>query len=260
MEQLHPLVIENRSIASGYYELRFSWESDETPLPGQFVTLRVAERPAPLLRRPFAFSSFDAQRREAAVIYQERGKGTREMVGYHPGDRLDLLGPLGHGFPEAPEGSNPYLIAGGVGMGPIFFAAEEWVKAGVSSTVILGARSRVQLPEIDFLQQVRYVHCTEDGSAGFAGTSVDQLLELLSEEAPESPILYTCGPEPMMHRLAQIAEERDMAIWVSMEQTMGCAVGACLGCAVPVKRPMKYARVCTEGPVFDGKEILWTSA
>jgi dihydroorotate dehydrogenase electron transfer subunit len=212
------------------------------------------------LRRPFAFSAFDLRRREAAIIYQERGKGTREMAGYHPGDRLDLLGPLGHGFPEAPEGFSVYLIAGGVGMGPIFFAARERARMGLPSTVILGARSRVQLPEPPFSEEVRYFQCTEDGSAGFAGTSVDQFLQLLTHESPDNPILYTCGPEPMMHRLTEIAEERDMPTWVSMEQTMGCAVGACLGCAVRVKGPMPYARVCTEGPVFDGKEILWTSA
>ncbi|MFP4302931.1 MAG: dihydroorotate dehydrogenase electron transfer subunit [Spirochaetaceae bacterium] len=258
MKQLHPLVLENRSVASGYYELRFSWESDETPLPGQFVTLRVAERPTPLLRRPFAFSSFDPQRREAAVIYQDRGKGTREMVGYRTGDRLDLLGPLGHGFPGAPEGATVYLIAGGVGMGPIFFTAEERARAGGSSTLILGARSRVQLPDIEFSRRIRYSPCTDDGSAGFAGTSVDRFVTLLEKDSPAHPVIYTCGPEPMMHRLTEIAEEREIPIWVSMEQTMGCAVGACLGCAVRVKGAMRYARVCTEGPVFDGKEILWT--
>lgn len=145
-------------------------------------------------------------------------------------------------------------------MGPIFFAAEEWARKGLPSTLILGARSRVQLPEVQFSEEVRYFLCTEDGSAGFAGTSVDQLLHRLDEENPPSAILYSCGPEPMMHRLTEIAEERSMPIWVSMEQTMGCAVGACLGCAVRVRGPMQYARVCTEGPVFDGKEIVWTSA
>ena len=258
MKQLHPLVIENRTVATGYYELRFSWESEETPQPGQFVTLRVAERPAPLLRRPFAFSSFDLQRREAAVIYQERGKGTREMVGYRPGDRLDLLGPLGHGFPEAPADATVYLVAGGVGMGPIFFTAEKRARGGDDSALILGARSRVHLPEMEFSQGVRYYPCTDDGSSGFAGTSVDRFEALLEEESPAHPVIYTCGPEPMMRRLTEIAEAREIPIWVSMEQTMGCAVGACLGCAVRVKGPMQYARVCTEGPVFDGKEILWT--
>ncbi|MFP4331214.1 MAG: dihydroorotate dehydrogenase electron transfer subunit [Spirochaetaceae bacterium] len=258
MEQLRALVIENRSIASGYWELRFSWDSSAAPLPGQFVTVRIAERPAPLLRRPFAISSFDPERREAGIIYQERGGGTRELAGYHQGDRLDLLAPLGHPFPQPPAGTQPVLVAGGVGMGPILFLADALAASGQPGTLVLGAASRAQLPQIELPPQLRYLPCTEDGSAGFAGTSVDQVVELLDSEESRDRVIYTCGPEAMMKRLTELAVARGITIWVSMEQTMGCAVGACLGCAVRVIGEEPYARVCTEGPVFDGRTILWT--
>lgn len=258
MEHLKALVIENRSIASGYWELRFSWESDTVPLPGQFVTIRIATRPSPLLRRPFAISSFDGDRREAAIIYQERGKGTRELEGYHQGESLDLLAPLGHPFPDPPSQGRPLLVAGGVGMGPIFFLAERLSRSGRRTTLVLGAGSRVQLPEIDIPSGVDYRTCTQDGSAGYAGTTVDLVDEYLRQGAVDDTVIYTCGPEAMMHRLTQRAEEREIPIWVSMEQTMGCAVGACLGCVVRIRGEQPYARVCTEGPVFDGRQILWT--
>lgn len=143
-------------------------------------------------------------------------------------------------------------------MGPIFFLAERLSRSGRRTTLVLGAGSRVQLPEIDIPSGVDYRTCTQDGSAGYAGTTVDLVDEYLRQGAVDDTVIYTCGPEAMMHRLTQRAEEREIPIWVSMEQTMGCAVGACLGCVVRIRGEQPYARVCTEGPVFDGRQILWT--
>ncbi len=99
---------------------------------------------------------------------------------------------------------------------------------------------------------------TDDGSRGFHGTVIDYLLDAgIGTKTPA--LLYGCGPDPMLQALAAFSEERRLSIWVSMEQTMGCAVGACMGCAIPVHGPARFARVCTEGPVFDGREIVWTS-
>lgn len=281
-------VIRNREVASGYYELETSWPG-ESPLPGQFLTLRTGPATDPLLRRPFAFSSYAAQadladsdtsdaatslsppprHARAAIIYERRGKATQRLSAAAPGDKLDLLGPLGRPFPDPASGSTPVLVAGGIGIGPIVFLATRLAEAGLSPVLIAGARTTATLPHLvlDRLPVEKRL-CTEDGSYGIHGT-VLQALENNWPSMPASPELYACGPGPMMAAVAELAERIGARCWVSLEQVIGCGVGACMGCAVRVKEPgtplesarsaerQSYARVCTEGPVFDAREIVW---
>lgn len=259
MEHHSTLVLRNRSIAKDYFELHFAWPDGlEAPKPGQFLTIRIADTAMPLLRRPFAISCYDRRSRTAGIIYQRVGPATSILAAADAGDMLDMLIPLGNWFPQPESRAQPVLVAGGVGMGPIFYFAQALRSEGRKPTLILGARNVAFIPSDDVIEGLEPMVCTDDGSRGFAGTVVDYLADGDFGQGGRSH-LYACGPTPMLEALAAFAAERRLPLWVSMEQTMGCAVGACMGCAIPVHGPARYARVCTEGPVFDAKEIVWTS-
>ncbi len=264
-------IIENREVATDYLELCFVWEGPK-PEPGQFFTVRVEQSPAPLLRRPFGFSSYaigesdlpardkTTPRPTASTIYWRRGPATRLIAGRKPGDTIEILGPLGTPFPEPAPGSHPVLVAGGVGVGPILFLADELAASDRPATLIIGARSADGLPRQVSAPGTDLHYATDDGSLGETGTSIDLLERLLEGRTTSSgPIeLFLCGPEPMLEAGYHAGAKYGLRTWVAMEQTMGCAVGACMGCAIPlVAGPDRYARVCTEGPVFDATQIDW---
>ncbi|AFG37418.1 dihydroorotate dehydrogenase electron transfer subunit [Spirochaeta africana] len=272
MKHLHLTILSQRQVAEGYYEIGFSWPHDlAPPVPGQFFTVRVGSGPAPLLRRPFAFSGFTAgtaipdagtpdspHTGEARCIYQKRGPATQSMTGMAVGESLDVLAPLGTAFPEHPEQGRPVLIAGGVGVGPMLYLAESW--RSLQPLLIIGARSTAFLPLEALPNGIETILCTDDGSHGSQGTTIDALNTACSQNPDLSDNLgsvYACGPNPMLAASHRWALEHQRTCYVSMEQTMGCAVGACMGCVVPVHGPQPYARVCMEGPVFDSQLIDW---
>ena len=124
-----------------------------------------------------------------------------------------------------------------------------------TTTCVFGARSASALPTGAILiLGVPAILCTDDGSTGTRGTVVDGLSTLPDDPNHE---YYGCGPNPMMKAVSEFAQKRGVRCWVSMEQIMGCAVGACMGCAIETRKPNRFARVCTEGPVFDADNIIW---
>lgn len=284
MLQFDAVVLGNRAIARDFFLLELSWEKVAgIPRPGQFLSLRPGEAKDPLLRRPFAFSGFseapDGACR-ASLIYQLRGPATRLLSAAEPGKKLDVLGPLGHGFPSAAdfaaEGSAPLLAAGGVGLGPLLFLAASLEAARPASglpeaPLLLGFRDSGSLPDIELPPGT--VVCTDDGSTGFHGTPSDWLSQnssgtvqnaKLLQNAPRSatlgapaPRVCACGPGPMLASLARLVAERGWRGSFSAEAWMACGVGACYGCAVPKADGSGYARVCADGPVFEAEEIKW---
>ncbi|AEJ62368.1 Dihydroorotate dehydrogenase, electron transfer subunit, iron-sulfur cluster binding domain-containing protein [Spirochaeta thermophila DSM 6578] len=250
-------ILEQREIARCYYLLEFSYPpTAPEPRPGQFFTMRIGNGPVPLLRRPFAFSSYRNGR--AACIYQRRGRATTMLTTHRAGDVVDIIGPLGRPFPLKPSYSRPpVLVSGGIGIGPILFLSRTLEKQGIDHLLVLGARNADLLPSHQPSRPTELVLCTDDGSTGFSGTTVDYL----SSRGGLGPevVLYACGPTPMLKGLARLVEATGAELWVSLEQTMACGVGACLSCVVPTTGSTRYARVCTEGPVFNAKEIAWTS-
>lgn len=245
-------VIENSPVAEGYMHLSFSWENHlPAPLPGQFITIGNPDSTDPLLRRPFAFASRGAN--ICSVVYQIRGKATHSISARREGDAIDVLGPLGNVFPDPPAGSRPVLVAGGIGFGPVYFLANTMIQDGSDPILIVGARTASLIPDVPYPEGTAI--CTDDGSRGFGG-SVADYLETLADEA--NLILYACGPEAMLAACARFSAERSIQCWVSMEQIMGCAVGACMGCVIRVKGDHPYARVCTEGPVFNAEDVIWS--
>lgn len=259
MEHFPSTVLQNYPICEKYYCMRLLWPDQyPAPLPGQFLTIRPPAGTRALLRRPFAVSSYSKGDSTIEVIYERRGEVTRYLSTMQTGDQLDLLAPLGKAFPAATEDHRPVLLAGGIGMGPMFFLAEALSALDRQPLLLLGARDASLIPDIPILEQVETIIATDDGSKGFHGTTIDALVDYERSGTGEKSEYFACGPMPMLSALAVHAENAQRQCWVSIEQTMGCAVGACMGCVIPIHDPKRYARVCTEGPIFDSREIVWT--
>lgn len=258
MRNFTSTLLTQRDLAQGYKEMTFSWPADaEAPLPGQFLTLKITDNPAPLLRRPFALSGFDRQGGCASIIYQIRGPATRAAAQLETGASLEVLSPLGNSFPLPREDETPLLAAGGIGLGPILYLAAHLDALGFAPRLVFGCRSRALLPALGELTNGSIHYCTDDGSAGFPGSAVD-FLRTLDGEALPSPRLYACGPWGMLKGCHDFAREREMPCFAAMEQMMACGVGACMGCVIETVGEKPYARVCKEGPVFDARIIKWT--
>ncbi len=257
-------VLRNRPVADQFYELEFHWPAAApAPSPGQFLTVRTGQTSVPLLRRPFAFSRYDPEDNSARIIYQLRGTATAQLAAKRPFDSLDVLGPLGHAFPLPDYDSRPILVAGGIGIGPVLFLARTLISRGhpLTPRLILGARTRVGLPVLLEQEYGEVIACTDDGSYGCRGSAIDALQSYLSTTSIATgsgeSVLYLCGPQAMLAAGHRLATECGIVAYAALEQTMGCAVGACMGCAVRVRSREQYARVCTEGPVFDTRMVDW---
>jgi len=265
MKRIDTTVRSIRLVAEGYYELRFAWpaQDGDEPAPGRFVTIRAGGRYDPALRRPFAFSDYAkgaaGEDGEAAIVFQLRGRGTAHMAALRPGDGLDALGPLGKGFGKPARGTRPILVAGGIGVGPMLYLAAALAAdaaAGLCEAPILamGFRSAAYAPDLEL--PAGSVVCTDDGSAGFKGTVADWLAGF---DPGMPPAFYACGPAPMMAAVARLAEARRASYEAAVEQWMACGVGACAGCAVPLKAG-GFVRACVDGPVLDGSGVDWEAS
>lgn len=249
----------NTPVADGYNQLEFEWPSSfPVPEPGQFVTVRTGPTTDPLLRRPFAVSGFAPG--ICRIVYQIRGKGTQGLAASRPADQIDVLGPLGNGFPDPRPDRTPFLLGGGIGFGPIYYFATNLAEKGCKPVAIIGARTASLIPDLPYPVlddgEDLFQFCTDDGTSGFTGNVID-FLKNLRWESPDPAELFACGPNVMLAACAAFCEAEDLPCWVSMEQIMGCGVGACMGCAVRARGSGEYLRVCTDGPVFSGMDLKW---
>lgn len=256
MQQLNAIIKSNRKIADSFFAMEISWESKSIPFPGQFMTMRISDDTSPLLRRPFAFSGYDSLQSTVSLIYQKRGRGTELLAGKQFLDTVNVIGPLGHPFPLPHVNGSIFIVAGGIGIGPILFLASQLQKTNYKFTFIFGCRTRSSIPDISDFHNFHPIICTDDGSEGFKGTTGDYLNSIKSNIHSEDTI-YCCGPHPMMQACHEIASRCNASCWVSVEQIMACGVGACMGCAVKTKGDPGYARACKEGPVFLSNDLLW---
>jgi dihydroorotate dehydrogenase electron transfer subunit len=224
--------------------------------PGQFVHLRVATGADIILRRPFSVHRAHDERLE--ILYQILGTGTLRLAEKRPGDEMDLLGPLGHGW-EIPDGAtHALLVAGGLGAAPLGMLAEELAACGVAVAVAQGAPTESRLVARELFERVarRVEIATDDGSAGEHGFVTGPVARLLESERFD--VVYTCGPEAMQRRIVAMAAEAGVPCQVSLERLMGCGIGACLSCVVSTRDGLK--RACVDGPVFDSEEVVWDAS
>jgi dihydroorotate dehydrogenase electron transfer subunit len=233
-------------------------EIAESALPGQFVHLRVGDGTDPLLRRPLSIMLTNQGAGEIEILMRTVGRGTEIVASHDEGVQYDLLGPLGSGW-QVPEGEDDLiLVAGGIGVAPLIFLADRQRLASPQPylrAVFGGATEDALVCWTEFASRCdEFTAATEDGSAGETGLATDVLTTEL--ERDRTAYVYACGPNAMLAAVARTCAEADVGCQVSMEQWMGCGVGACLGCAIPAAEG-GYIRVCTEGPVFDATMIDW---
>ncbi|KPK42299.1 MAG: hypothetical protein AMJ78_03000 [Omnitrophica WOR_2 bacterium SM23_29] len=224
--------------------------------PGQFVTIRCSETTSPLLRRPFSFFKINGSRFQ--ILYEVVGNATRILSNMAPGDKIDILGPLGNGFTISDKHSDFVLIAGGIGIAPLTALAQKLVRTRRKRIyVIIGARNKKKLLcERDFKELgIEPIIATDDGSYGKKALATELLDELFSKGGAIFPTIFTCGPEAMLKRIAHVARKRGLDCYASLETNIACGVGVCLGCAVRTKS--SYKLVCKDGPVFNLNEIIW---
>ncbi len=262
MEEKPKKILYNRQASAHYYRMGISWATP-TIAPGQFVMVRVTDGLDPLLRRPFGIYNILGPKGKSRgtgieLLYKVVGKGTRILSTRKPGDDIDVIGPLGDGFPYPSGFRKVIMVAGGMGLVPLYLMAKELHGA----TLLFGARAREETVFIkDFRKFMRNVKvATEDGSYGRKGL----VTELLEEEISSGSVIYACGPIGMLKQASAIARRADVKCFVSLERSMACGIGVCLGCAVK-SRPHKgsgsgvYRMVCSDGPVFDSADIDWDS-
>lgn len=242
----------------------FRFAIDAPPLgagakPGQFVMVKVSEGDSPLLRRPLGIH--DAGPGGIELFFAVAGRGTEILSRKKPGDRLDIIGPLGKGFTvaAAPKGARALLVGGGRGIAPLYFLARELVAAGARPVLLYGGRTAADIPLRGRLEQAGLeVHCsTDDGGFGFAGFVTALADRELGKARPA--IVYACGPDPMMKALAAITAKHGVPAEFSLESIMGCGVGACWGCVHRIRTEAGdgWVKICEEGPVFLGERVIW---
>ena len=247
---LAPL-LRRESIGEYYHVLTFDVPHGVSARPGQFTMLRGAEwGDAPLLPRPMSYLTAGTT---PSVLIKVLGEGTARMARAEPGEPFTLLGPLGNTFRDPVAGPSPLLVAGGVGIAPLLFFARELHGAGIRPVALYGGRTARDLPLEDELSDVAEVHLTtEDGSRGRRGRVTDALDELLSDGTE----VYTCGPDRMMAKVAELCAARDVQCEVSLETPMACGYGVCLGCPVPTSDG-GYLYACMSGPCVDARRVAW---
>ena len=221
--------------------------------PGQFVHVKCGE--GLLLRRPISVCSCqeDVPDDLLSIAFEVRGDGTRWLAQRQVGDKLDVLGLLGNGFAMKPEGRY-LLVGGGIGIPPMRGCAQY---TQGRSTAILGGRSKDKIILKHCFEEecAKVMVATDDGSLGHHGF-VDALVRQELEQDRGYDAVLACGPKPMLRNVAKAAEEFGVPCLVSMEERMGCGVGACLVCACDMADGSRK-HVCKDGPVFDAKEVDW---
>jgi dihydroorotate dehydrogenase electron transfer subunit len=254
-------ILLHKPVGRGFFRLVLKApEMAAVALPGQFVMLRVSEDLDPLLARPFGISAVPT-RSSIEIIYRVVGRGTMLLTNREAGYTLSLLGPLGKSFPLPGKDITPVLVGGGSGFPPLHFLAQ---RGGTKAHFFIGSRNKECLPPAGIMKSFREVTskvhvATEDGSAGVRGMSTDVLNAFLTKmEKKTHLVIYACGPHAMLAAVSRIAAEHAIPCYVSMEERMACGLGACMGCSIPMKAG-GYKRACKEGPVFDSKEIDWSS-
>jgi len=251
-------VIEKTAISAGIYSYELLCpDVAEIAKPGQFVHIKIDGF---TLRRPISICEIDKRNGALRIVFEIRGQGTAKLSSLNVGDNIDIIAPLGNGFTLPEKGSikpdrRVILVGGGIGVPPLLGIAKVLRE---SATAILGFRSYDKIILAgDFKRaDAHVITCTDDGSVGIRGTVTPVLAEELAKRDVDK--VYACGPEPMLKAVISECAKASVPSEVSLEQRMGCGVGACVVCACRVLRDNgeRMLRVCKDGPVFDGAEVI----
>ncbi len=260
-------VIANARLSPDYSVLSLAApEVGKRTQPGQFVMVKPAGITDPLLRRPF--SVFEVLRDGSgeitgvSILNKRAGRSTRKLYELEPGDVVSCLGPLGVPFKPVVAPVEAWMVAGGVGLAPFATLAESLAASRTPATLFYGARTAGELFYLEFFESrgITLVLTTEDGGRGVKGRVTAPLEAALKNVGSAGAMVYACGPEPMLEAVAKLAARYHQPSQVSVERVMGCGLGGCYSCVVPVKHGNEEAnlvRSCISGPVFAGAELVW---
>ena len=251
-------VFRQDEIATDIYDMWIETDLAKDAKPGQFISV-YPKNQATLLPRPISICEVNEEKTMLRIVYRVAGQGTAEFSGYHTGGDITILGTLGNGFAlDKADGKRVFLMGGGIGIPPMLQLAKELKARGKAQSIsaILGYRNELFLQE-DFKPYADLYAATEDGSFGSKGTVMDAI----RDNGLEGDIIMACGPMPMLRAIKKFAEDNGMEAYISLEERMACGVGACLGCVCTTKEVdhhshVKNARICTDGPVYDAKEVM----
>lgn len=253
-------VISQKEIAPQIFDMQLATDLSLEAKPGQFIGIYPKDK-STLLPRPISICQVDREKKALRMVYRIAGQGTKEFSSYQAGDSISILGVLGNGYPlEAAAGKKVFLMGGGIGIPPMLELARALMQEqGMKKedlNIIVGYRDSKLFLKEDLEQYGRVFVATEDGSAGTKGTVMDAI----RENALEADVILACGPMPMLKAIKKYGEEKNIDAYLSLEERMACGVGACLGCVVKTKEVnhhshVKNARICTDGPVFEAKEL-----
>jgi dihydroorotate dehydrogenase electron transfer subunit len=259
MKQESTTVLEHQNFQGEYRILRLA-APQIGPLvkPGQFLHLLIPHYDRSVLRRPFSIYKADAD--GVAILYKPVGRGTETMRILKKGDTIDIIGPLGNGYPALGAGRMPVLVAGGYGNAALYLMAKQLPVKGVA---FFGGRTAQDILCVDEFKALGWEvrSTTEDGSLGTRGLVTADFDPWMQAQGDVSPLeLFVCGPNGMLKAMGERAIEHGFTAWLSLDKNMACGVGACLTCVIKRKNVgggWEWARCCKDGPVFESREILW---
>lgn len=250
-------VVNQQEIAANILELVLEGEIvEDMNEPGQFVHLKVSEESMPLLRRPISICDIDKSKHQFTMIYRKEGQGTKLLSLKQAGDKVDVLAPLGNGFPidEAKNGQTALLVGGGIGVPPLYHLSKRLKENGVNVIHVLGFQTKdVVFYEEQFSELGPTYIATVDGSHGTEGFVTD----VIDQQELNFDVLYSCGPTPMLKALE--ANYSNKKGFISLEERMGCGIGACFACVCHLQEDPEgftYRKVCSDGPVFKFGEVV----
>ncbi|MCI0514389.1 dihydroorotate dehydrogenase electron transfer subunit [candidate division KSB1 bacterium] len=258
-------ILQNEAVAWQTHRLRLTApECARLAKPGQFVNIRINRTLTPFLRRPFSIHQCNPHAGWIEILFDIRGAGTQLLAQSKPGTSLSLLGPAGQSFQWPANLKRARLIAGGLGIAPMFFLAQILAQQKIDVSFYYGAKSRRHLCCLNELEALTIALniTTDDGSNGQSGLVTEVLQADFSPAAPDfaSTLWFACGPNAMLRVVQQMALAWGISAQLSLETMMGCGFGVCVGCAVqkstPANAAPEYYLVCQDGPVFAAEEVI----
>jgi dihydroorotate dehydrogenase electron transfer subunit len=256
-QKLTATVYRQDNISEGIFDMWIETDLAKEARPGQFISI-YPKNQSTLLPRPISICEVNADKTRLRIVYRVAGKGTKEFSGYRAGEHITILGVLGNGFPvDKAFGKKVFLMGGGIGIPPMLELAKQIKETqGVESQIIVGYRNADTFLEKDLAKYGQVYIATEDGSIGSQGN----VMNAIEDNDLKAEVIFACGPMPMLRAIKQYAEANNMEAYISLEERMACGVGACLGCVTRTKEidhhsHVHNARVCTDGPVYDAREV-----
>lgn len=260
LEILHEEILEVKSIAEQIIFMKIkSKVISHSAKPGQFVNVRCGDGVNSLLRRPISICSIDKEKETFDIAFQIKGEGTVSLAKYKPGEKVDLLGPLGTPFHISDEYKRIAVVGGGIGVFPLLFLLKTIKNSCKAAYLGFRSTNQIALKDEFAANSQELIISTDDGSFGESGLIINPFIEGFNQNTYD--IIYTCGPTPLLKAVSEFAGSQKVPCQVSMEQRMGCGIGACLVCACKTKSndgdDWKYSHVCKDGPVFWSQDIIF---